>query len=80
MVLELRHYVNLFWTVGLYGAFVLQLPILIVILGQVGVLHTQQLSSSRPYVLLGCLIFGMLLTPPDMFGANSFCAATLWPF
>ena len=75
--LELRHYVTLFWSIGLYGGILLQLPIVILVLGQLGILRSTHFSYSRPYVLLGCFVLGMLATPPDMF-AQIFFALPLY--
>ena len=43
-----------------------EIPIATFLLIASGVTSVQSLSKKRPYVLLGCFIIGMLLTPPDM--------------
>jgi sec-independent protein translocase protein TatC len=31
-----------------------------------GITSVRTLSNARPYVVIGCFVFGMLLTPPDV--------------
>jgi sec-independent protein translocase protein TatC len=31
-----------------------------------GLSSTKSLASKRPYIILGCFVIGMLLTPPDV--------------
>ncbi|MFU8779564.1 MAG: twin-arginine translocase subunit TatC [Kiritimatiellia bacterium] len=67
----------IFWEVDSYIRFVVrlllafgvafQLPVLIVLLGRAGFVTTQQLRSSRRYVITGLSVLAMLLTPPDPF-------------
>ena len=71
-LLGLRQYVSIFWYVGLYVGLFMQLPLVVfltVYSGYVGLMH---LARMRPYVLLGCFIVGMLVTPPDMFAQIMF--------
>lgn len=43
-----------------------QLPIVIILLGKLGILTTQQLREKRRHVIVGLFILAMLLTPPDV--------------
>jgi sec-independent protein translocase protein TatC len=43
-----------------------QLPIVIILLGKLGMLNAQQLKEKRRHVIVGLFILSMLLTPPDI--------------
>ncbi len=42
-----------------------QLPVVMLVLGSLGLIHSRQLRSKRRHVIVGLLVFAMLLTPPD---------------
>ena len=52
---------KLFFAFGL--AF--QIPIFTNVLIRTGATTTQSLANKRPYIIVGCFVMGMLLTPPD---------------
>lgn len=64
------------WFFSKYITFVLQivlafglafqLPIIIIVLGKMGILGSVELRKKRKHVIIGLLIFAMLLTPPDV--------------
>ena len=54
--------IKLFFAFGL--AF--EMPIIIFALVWIGITTTEKLSNGRPYVIIGCFVVGMLLTPPDI--------------
>ena len=64
---------KLFFAFGL--AF--EIPIATMILVIAGVTTVKDLSAKRPYVILFCFVFGMLLTPPDPF-SQSMLAIPMW--
>ncbi len=49
---------------GFGAAF--QLPIVIILLGKLGILNAAQLKEKRRHVIVGLFILAMLLTPPDV--------------
>ena len=53
---------KLFFAFGL--AF--EIPIATIILVTAGITSTASLREKRPYVVVGCFVIGMLLTPPDV--------------
>ena len=53
---------KLFFAFGL--AF--EIPIATIILVTAGITTTASLREKRPYVVVGCFVIGMLLTPPDV--------------
>lgn len=65
-----------FVEMGDYVLFVLQLllafglafelPVIVVILGRLGLIHSEQLRRYRRHVIVGLLMVAMVLTPPDV--------------
>tara|TARA_R110001599_G_C12033007_1_gene640304 strand:- start:101 stop:736 length:636 start_codon:yes stop_codon:yes gene_type:complete len=53
---------KLFFAFGL--AF--EIPIATILLVTAGITTTENLREKRPYVIVGCFVVGMLLTPPDV--------------
>ena len=64
---------KLFFAFGL--AF--EIPIAAVLLILTGVTTPQELAKKRPYIIVGCFVVGMLLTPPDVI-SQSLLAVPMW--
>lgn len=64
---------KLFFAFGL--AF--EIPIAAVILIVAGVVSPDSLAAKRPYIIVGCFVFGMLLTPPDIM-SQALLAIPMW--
>src|SRR5690606_37280364 len=47
--------------------FAFEIPIAVILMIHAGVLTPDSLSAKRPYIVVGCFVIGMLLTPPDIF-------------
>ena len=54
-----------------------EIPIATVILIWTGVMTPQGLSSKRPYIVVGCFVVAMLLTPPDVI-SQAMLALPMW--
>lgn len=54
-----------------------EIPIATVLLIWAGVTTPQELAEKRPYIIVGCFIFGMLLTPPDLI-SQALLAIPMW--
>ncbi|MFT5887439.1 MAG: sec-independent protein translocase protein TatC [Zhongshania sp.] len=54
-----------------------EIPIATVLLIASGVTTAQDLAQKRPYVIIGCFVFGMLLTPPDVI-SQMLLAVPMW--
>lgn len=46
--------------------FAFEIPVATILLIHAGVVTPQGLAAKRPYVIVGCFVIGMLLTPPDV--------------
>lgn len=64
---------KLFFAFGL--AF--EIPIAAVLLIWTGVTTPEELAKKRPYIIVGCFILGMVLTPPDVI-SQSLLAVPMW--
>lgn len=64
---------KLFFAFGL--AF--EIPIAAVILIWSGITTADALAKKRPFIIVGCFVFGMLLTPPDII-SQSLLAIPMW--
>jgi len=54
-----------------------EIPIATFLLVWTGIVNVATLRKSRPYVVVGCFIVGMLLTPPDIF-SQTLLAIPMW--
>lgn len=73
--------------IGSYLSFVLKLffafgvvfeiPIATMLLIWSGITTPEVLKSKRPFIIVGCFVIGMLLTPPDMI-SQSLLAVPMW--
>ena len=74
---DISSYLNI--ALKLFFAFgvAFEIPIATLVLIWTGVTTTQKLSDKRPYVILFCFVFGMLLTPPDPV-SQSMLALPMW--
>lgn len=74
---DINSYLNfilkLFFAFGL--AF--EIPVATVILVRTGITSHSALTKKRPYIIVCCFIFGMLLTPPDVI-SQSLLAIPTW--
>jgi sec-independent protein translocase protein TatC len=64
---------KLFFAFGL--AF--EIPIAAVLLIWSGITTPEALASKRPYIIVGCFVVGMLLTPPDVI-SQALLAIPMW--
>jgi sec-independent protein translocase protein TatC len=54
-----------------------EIPIAAVLMIWAGVTTPEALARKRPYIIVGCFVFGMLLTPPDII-SQSLLALPMW--
>ena len=74
---DINSYLN--FVLKLFFAFGLafEIPIVAVLLIWAGITTPEDLAKKRPYIIVGCFIFGMLLTPPDII-SQSLLAIPMW--
>ena len=54
-----------------------EIPVATVLVIKAGMTTRESLAQKRPYIVVMCFIFGMLLTPPDMI-SQSLLAIPTW--
>ncbi|NQZ32951.1 MAG: twin-arginine translocase subunit TatC [Oceanospirillaceae bacterium] len=64
---------KLFFAFGI----VFEIPIATMLVIWSGITTAKALKSKRPYIVVGCFVVGMLLTPPDMI-SQSLLAVPMW--
>jgi sec-independent protein translocase protein TatC len=79
--------VEMMTDIGLYLDFILalflafglafEIPVATFLVVWAGITDVDTLSKSRPYVIVGCFVVGMLLTPPDVF-SQTMLAVPMW--
>lgn len=57
--------------------FAFEIPIAVFLLIWSGIVEIESLEGKRPYIIVGCFIVGMLLTPPDPF-SQTIMAVPMW--
>jgi len=74
---DINSYLN--FVLKLFFAFGLafEIPIVAVILILSGITTAEALRAKRPYIIVGCFVFGMLLTPPDVI-SQALLAIPMW--
>ncbi len=74
---DINSYLN--FVLKLFFAFgiAFEIPIAAVLLIWAGITTADELARKRPYIIVGCFIFGMLLTPPDVI-SQSLLAIPMW--
>jgi len=69
----LEFVLKLFFAFG----FAFQIPIAVILLCWTGISDADSLAQKRPYIVVGCFVAGMLLTPPDII-SQSLLALPMW--
>jgi sec-independent protein translocase protein TatC len=74
---DINSYLN--FVLKLFFAFgiAFEIPIAAVLLIWAGITTPEALARKRPYIIVGCFVFGMLLTPPDII-SQSLLAIPMW--
>ncbi|ROU00812.1 twin-arginine translocase subunit TatC [Marinobacter sp. R17] len=54
-----------------------EIPIAVILMILAGITTPEDLAAKRPYVVVGCFIIGMLLTPPDII-SQTLLAVPMW--
>ena len=74
---DINEYIDFVVRILFVFGFAFEVPIVLMLMIWSGVTTAQQLSSARPYVIIGCFVVGMFLTPPDIF-SQALLALPVW--
>jgi len=66
MMTDINHYLDFVLTMFFAFGFAFEIPIAILLMVWSGITTPERLVAARPYVIVGCFVVGMLLTPPDV--------------
>lgn len=65
-MVSIQSYLNFFINTMLTFGLVFEMPIVIILLTQLGILNPRFLRKNRKYVILGVFILAAVITPPDV--------------
>jgi sec-independent protein translocase protein TatC len=74
---DIAKYLDFVLTLFFAFGIAFEIPVAIVLLVAVGAVTPEQLTSKRPYVIVGVFVVGMLLTPPDVI-SQTLLAVPMW--
>jgi sec-independent protein translocase protein TatC len=77
MMTDINAYLD--FVISMFFAFGLsfEVPIAVFLLVASGLTSTRALTAKRPYIIVGCFVVGMFLTPPDVI-SQSLLAVPMW--
>ena len=66
MMTDINHYLD--FVLKLFFAFgiAFEIPVATVLLALTGLTSSRSMARKRPYIIVGCFVIGMLITPPDV--------------
>ena len=74
---DINHYLNFALKALFAFGVAFEIPIATVLLIRTGLVSARALAAKRPYVIVGCFVTGMLLTPPDVI-SQTLLAVPVW--
>ncbi|NKC00703.1 MAG: twin-arginine translocase subunit TatC [Pseudomonadales bacterium] len=66
MMTDIAYYLDFVLKMVIAFGIAFEIPIATMLLAMTGVASADTMAHKRPYVIVGCFIVGMLLTPPDV--------------
>ena len=66
MQTDINHYLDFVMKMFLAFALAFQIPVATLLLAWSGLTTADAMAAKRPYIIIGCFIIGMFLTPPDV--------------
>lgn len=63
---DISSYLNFVLKLFLAFGIVFEIPVAMILLIRSGTIAPESLETKRPYIIVGCFVLGMLLTPPDI--------------
>ena len=77
MMTDIANYLDFVMTLFFAFGVAFEIPVAVVLLVWIGVVDVKYLKKIRPYVIIGCFVVGMILTPPDIF-SQTLLAVPMW--
>jgi sec-independent protein translocase protein TatC len=77
MMTDIGQYLDFVLTLFFAFGVAFEIPVATFLLIWVGIVDVATLRRSRPYVIVGCFVVGMFLTPPDVF-SQTLLAVPMW--
>ncbi len=77
MMTDINQYLDFVLTIFFAFGVAFEVPVATFLLVWAGIVSVEKLRKSRPYVVVGCFIVGMVLTPPDVF-SQTLLAIPMW--
>ena len=74
---DINSYLDFVMTLFLAFGVAFEIPVATVLLALAGVVDVASLRKMRPYVVVGCFVVGMVLTPPDVV-SQTLLALPMW--
>lgn len=74
---DISAYLNFVLKIFFAFGVAFEIPIATIILITAGVTTAENLAKKRPYIVVGCFVVGMLLTPPDII-SQALLAVPMW--
>ncbi|WP_422136799.1 twin-arginine translocase subunit TatC [Endozoicomonas sp. ALD040] len=74
---DINSYLNFILKLFFAFGMAFEIPVVTVLLIWSGVSTVESLSGKRPYIVVGCFVLGMLLTPPDVI-SQTLLAGPMW--
>ena len=77
MMTDIASYLDFIMTLFVAFGLAFEVPVAVVLLIWIGIVDVAYLRKIRPYVIIGCFVVGMVLTPPDIF-SQTLLAVPMW--
>lgn len=74
---DISKYLDLVLHMFFAFGFAFEIPVATVLLIYTGIVSPESLAAKRRYIIVGCFVVGMLLTPPDIF-SQILLAVPMW--
>ena len=74
---DITKYLDLVLHMFFAFGFAFEIPVATVLLIHAGIVTPEGLAGKRRYIIVGCFVVGMLLTPPDVF-SQTMLAIPMW--
>ena len=66
MMTDINRYLDFVLKMFFAFGFAFEIPIATLLLAWSGIASAKSMAAKRPYIIVGCFVVGMLLTPPDV--------------